>query len=84
MPKRHNNTIHKRFLKSKKIIKVTLNSTTKIRLIIYIKDPEKAFGINYIYIKENTKAKKTTITDIVTTGHPIKSNTISTINRDAS
>ena len=33
--KRYDNTIYKRFLKSKKTIKVTLSSTTRIRLIIY-------------------------------------------------
>ena len=36
MPKRHDNTIRKRFLKSKRIIKVTLNSMTRIGLIICI------------------------------------------------
>jgi hypothetical protein len=40
MPKRYNNIIYKLFLKSKRIIKVILNSITRIRLIIFIKDPK--------------------------------------------
>ena len=64
MPKRYNNTIHKLFLKSK-TIKVILNSITKIRLIIYIKDSKKASSVDYIYIK-NTKAKETTRANIIT------------------
>ena len=83
MPKRHNNIIHKRFLKSKKKIKTTLSSTTRIRLIIYIKDPKKAPNIDYIYIKEDTKVEETTIANITTTNHSVKSNTISIINLDA-
>ena len=83
MPKRHNNTIYKRFLRSKKTIKVTLSSTTRIGLIIYIEDPKEAFSMDHAHIKD-TKAKETTIADIITTSHPIKSNTISAINLDAS
>ena len=83
MPKRYNNIIYKLFLKSKKIIKVTLNSITRIGLIIYIEDPKEAFSINYAYI-EDTKAEETTIVDIITTGHPVRSNAISVINLDAS
>ena len=49
-----------------------------------MEDPEEAFSVDYIYIKEDTEAKKTTIADIVTTSHPIKSDTISAINRDTS
>ena len=82
MPKRHDNIIHKQFLKSK-TIKVILSSITRIGPTIYIKDPEEAFGIDYAYIK-NTKAEETTIVDITTTGHPIKSNTTSVINLDTS
>ena len=84
MPKRYNNTIYKLFFKSKKTVKVILSIITRIRLIIYIKDPKEAPSINHIYIKEDTEAEKTTIVDIITTGHPIKSNTISIINLDAS
>ena len=57
MFKKHDNTIYKQFLRSKKIIKVTLSSITRIRLIIYIEDPEEAFSINHTHI-ENTKAKE--------------------------
>ena len=73
MPKRYNNIIYKRFLKSKKTIKVILSSITKTRLIIYIKDPKKALNINYIYI-EDTKVEKTTNINIITTSYFIKSN----------
>ena len=81
--KRYNNTIHKLFFKSKKTIKVTLSSITRIRLIIYIEDPKEALGIDYTHI-EDTKVEETTIIDIITTSHPVKSNTISIINLDAS
>ena len=83
MPKRYDNTIYKWFLRSKKIIKATLNSITRIRLIIYIKDPKEAFSVDYIYI-EDTKAEETTIVDIITTSHPVKNNIISVINLDTS
>ena len=83
MPKRYNNIIYKLFLRSKKTIKATLSSMTRIRLIIYIKDPKEAFSIDYIHIK-NTKAKGTIIVDIITTSYPIRSNTTSVINLDAS
>jgi hypothetical protein len=81
MPKRYNNIIHKRFLRSK-TIKVILSSITKIGLTIYIKDPEEAFSINYAYI-EDTEAEETTIADIITINHPIKSNATSIISLDA-
>ena len=57
---------------------------TRIKLIIYIEDPKEAFSINYIYIEENTKIEETTIVDIITTTHPVRSNAISVINWDAS
>ena len=79
MPERYDNTIYKLSLGIKKIIKVILSSITRIRLIIYIEDPKE----NHAYIKD-TKAEKTTIVDIVTTSHPVKSNIISVINLDAS
>ena len=82
MPKRHDNTIRKQFLRSK-TIKAILSSTTRIRLTIYIKDPEEAFSINYAHI-EDTKVEETTIVDIITTSHPVGSNIISIINLDAS
>ena len=83
MPERHNNTIYKLFLKSKKTIKVILNSITKIGLIIYIKDPKEAYSVNYTYIKD-TKAEKTTIVDIIITSYPVRNNTTSIINLDTS
>ena len=82
--KKYNNTICKRFFRSKKIIKVILSSTTRIRLIIYIEDPEEASGVDYVYIEEDTKVKKTTVADIITTSYLIRSDTISVINQDAS
>ena len=82
MPKRHNNTIYKQFLRSKKTIKATLSSTTRIGLIIHIEDPKEAFSINHTYIKD-TEAEETTIVDIITTGHPVRNNTTSVINLDA-
>ena len=83
MLKRHNNITYKLFLRNKKIIKATLSSITRIRLIIYIEDPKEAPGVDYAYI-EDTKAEETTIADIITTSHPIGSNTISIINLNAS
>ena len=83
MPKRYNNTIHKLFLKSKKTIKAILSSITRIGLIIYIEDPKEALSVDYIHI-EDTKAEETTVADIITTGHPVRSNAISIINLDAS
>ena len=65
-------------LETKKTIKVTLNSTIRIGLIIYIKDPKEAFGVNNIYIKKDT------IADIITISYSIRSDTIFTINRDTS
>ena len=84
MPKRYNNTIYKLFLRSKRITKVILSSTTIIKLIIYIEDPEEALSINHIYVEEDTEIEKTTIVDITTTSHPVRSNAISIINLDAS
>ena len=83
MPKRHDNTIHKQFLRSK-TIKAILSSTTRIRPIIYIEDPKEASSIDYIYIKEDTEVEETTIADIITTSYPVKSNATSVINLDAS
>ena len=83
MPKRYNNIIRKRFLKSKKTIKATLSSTIRIRLIICIEDPKEAFSVDYIYVKD-TKVKEITKADIITTSHPIKSDITSIINLNAS
>ena len=79
MPERHNSTIYKLLFKGKKTIKATLSSITRIGLIIYIKDLKEAPSINHVHIK-NTEVEETTIADIVTTTHPIKSNAISVIN----
>ena len=84
MPKRHDNTIYKLSLRIKKIIKVILSRITRIRLIIYIKDPKEAPGVDYIYIEEDTEVEETTITDIATTTYPVRSNAISIINLDTS
>ena len=83
MLKRHDNTIRKWFLRSKKTIKVTLSSIIRIGLIIRIEDPEEAFSIDHAHI-EDTEVEETTIADIVTTSHPVKSNAISVINLNAS
>jgi hypothetical protein len=81
MLKRYNNTIYKLSLRSKKIIKVTLSSITRIGLIICIKDPKKALSVDYIYI-EDTEVEETTITDIITTIYFIRSDATSVINLD--
>ena len=84
MPKRYNNTILKLFLRSKKTIKATLNSITRIRLIVCIEDPKEAPGIDYVHIEEDTEVEETAIADIITTTHSIRSNAISAINLDTS
>ena len=56
---------------------------TRIGLIICIEDPKEALSIDYAYI-EDIKAKETTIVDIITTSHPVRSNAISIINLNAS
>ena len=82
MPERYNNTIHKQFLRSK-TIKVILSSTTRIRLTVYIEDPEEALSVDHAHVKD-TEAEETTVADIVITGHPIGRNATSEINLDAS
>ena len=82
MSERYDNIIYKRFLKSK-TIKVIPSSMIRIGLIIYIEDFKEVPGVDYAYI-EDTKVEETTIADIVTTSHPVGSNTISVINLDAS
>ena len=78
MFKRHNNTIHKQFLKSK-TIKAILSSMTRIRLTVHIKDFKEVFSMDYAHVKD-TKAEEPTIVDIITTSHPVGSNIISVIN----
>ena len=83
MLKRYDNTIYKLFLRSKKTIKATLSSITRIGLIIYIEDPEEAPGVDHVYIEEDTKVEETTIMEIITTSHPVGNNATSVINLDA-
>ena len=83
MFKRYDNIIYKQFLRSKKTIKVTLSSITRIRLIIYMEDPKEASSVDYIYVEEDTKAEEITVADIITTSHPVRSNAMSAINWDA-
>ena len=82
MPERYDNIIYKQFLRSK-TIKVILSSMTRIRLTVYIEDPEEAFSVNHAHIK-NTEVKETTVADIITTSYFVKSNTTSVISLDAS
>ena len=84
MPERYNNTIRKLSLGIKKTIKVILSSTTRIRPIICIEDPEEASSVDYVYIEEDTKVEETTVADTITTTHPIRSNIISIINLNTS
>ena len=84
MPKRHNNTIRKLSLGIKKTIKAILSSMTRIGPIIYIEDPEEASSVDYVYIEEDTKVEETTMADIATTTHPVRSNITSIINLDTS
>ena len=84
MPERYNNTIYKLSLGIKKTIKVILSSTTRIRPIIRIEDPEEASSVDYVYIEEDTEVEETTVADIVTTTYPVRSNTTSIINLDTS
>ena len=82
MPKRYNNIIRKQFLRSK-TIKAILSNTTKIGLTIYIEDPKEVPSIDHAHIKD-TKAEETTVADIITTSHPIRSNITSVINLNTS
>ena len=84
MPERYDNTIYKLSLGIKKTIKVILSSTTRIRPIIRIEDPKEAPSVDYVYIEEDTKVEETTVADIVTTTHPVRSDITSIINLDTS
>jgi guanylate kinase len=84
VPKRHDNTIRKLSLRSKKTIKVILSSTTRIRLIVYMEDPKEAPGVDYVHIEEDTEVEETTVVDITTTTYPIRSDAIFIINLDTS
>ena len=56
---------------------------TRIGLIIYIEDFKEAPSVDHAHI-EDTKVEETTIADIITTSHPVRSNITSVINLDAS
>ena len=84
MPKRHNNTIRKLFLRSKKIIKVTPSTTTRIGPIIRMEDPEEAPGVDHVHVEEDTEVEEITVADIITTTHPVRNDAISIIKLDAS
>jgi hypothetical protein len=84
MPKRHDNIIYKLSLGIKKTIKAILSSMTKIRLIIYMEDPEEAPGVDHVHIEEDTEVEETTIADIITTTYSVRSDVISVINLNAS
>ena len=61
-----------------------INNNNRIGPIIRIEDPKEAFSIDYIYIEEDTKVEETTMADIATTTHPIRSDATSIINLDTS
>ena len=82
MPEKHDNIIHKLFLRSK-TTKATPSSMTRIGLIICMEDPEEAFGVDYVYIEEDTEVEEITVADIVTTIYPVGSDVISVTNLDA-
>ena len=84
MPERYNNIIYKLFLRSKKTIKVIPSSITRIRPIIRIEDPKEAPSVDYVHIEEDTKVEETTVADIITTTHPVRSNITSITNLDTS
>jgi predicted transcriptional regulator len=84
MPKRHDNTIYKLSLGIKKTTKAILSSITRIGLIVYIKDPKEAPGVDYIYIEEDTKIEEIIMANITTTTHPVRNNVIFIINLNAS
>ena len=84
MPERYNNTIYKLSLGIKKTIKAIPSNIIRIGLIVRIEDSKEAFGVNYVYVKEDTEVEETTVVDIATTTHPIRSDTTSAINLDTS
>ena len=84
MPERHDNTIRKLSLGIKKIIKAIPSSTTRIRPIVRIEDPKEAPSVDYVYIEKDTKVEETTVADIATTTHPVRSDATSIINLDTS
>ena len=81
MPERYDNIIRKRFLRSK-TIKAILSSMIRIGPTVRIKDPKEAPSIDHAHV-EDTEVEETTVADIVTTSHPVRSNAISVISLDA-
>ena len=49
-----------------------------------MKDPEEAPSVDHVYIEEDTEVEETTMADITTTTHPVRSDATSIINLDAS
>ena len=49
-----------------------------------MEDPKEAPSVDYVYIKEDTKVRETTVADIITTTYPIRSNTTFIINLNTS
>jgi hypothetical protein len=84
VPKRHDNTIRKLSLRIKKTIKAIPSRTTRIGPIVRIEDPKEAPGVDHVYIEEDTKVEETTVADIATTTHPVRSDATSIINLDTS
>ena len=83
MPERHDNTIRKLSLGIKKTIKAIPSSTTRIGPIVRMEDPEEAPGVDHVYVEEDTEVEETTVADIATTTHPVRSDATSAINLDA-
>ena len=83
MLKRHDNTICKLSLGIKKTIKAIPSSITRIGSIICIEDPKEAPGVDHVHMEEDTEVEETTIADIATTTHLIRSDATSAINLDA-
>ena len=48
-----------------------------------MEDPKEALSVDHAHV-EDTEAEETTVADIVTTSHPVRSNATSVINLDAS
>jgi nicotinamide mononucleotide (NMN) deamidase PncC len=84
MPERHDNTIYKLSLGIKKTIKAIPSSMTRIGLIVYMEDPKKAFGVDHVHIEEDTEVEETTVADIATTTHSVRSDAMFIINLDTS
>jgi len=84
VPKRYDNTIYKLFLRSKKTIKATPSTTTRIGPIVRMGDPEEAPSVNHVHVEEDTEVEETTVADIATTTHPVRNDAISAIKLDAS